>query len=411
MKTTFCRAWIFLILYLSVSASGLILPVSAQTLGINSPVSALVSQVSISQHAMLEFSLISILLPYLLSVLFLSIASDKWGRIPAVKLCLQISSFGYLFLLIGIYVQSIYLPLIGMTCFAIGSGSVPIIQAWVVDLSQGERKSYYFAVTAAIFSVAYIPSAQLSNHLLLAFPKMIDLKTVTYFALMLNLFSLLLHSKISKNYSCFWQKDQFTIDDVSNNLMNVLANRKICNLLLLLFLFQFSWGLYLQNIYYYLSQYPEYPAHQACLFITYLLFLSAGFLIYVYPHLLRFWRMEKLLFYSFLTCCMAFLLNILSVNAIAQYSLGFFIAASVGMIMAICWNLLSNAVDQCNQGFLMGITGIIWIISWAFSSALAGYLNTFYLTLPLQVAGIVMLFAGLLSWFLKNKSRVIASEH
>ena len=111
----------FMLLFLDVAASGYILPVSAQILNTAHPVSPVAIQLSASEPALLEFGFLTILLPYLVAVIFLSSAADKYGRLKVIRLGLTISCMGYFFILVGTLIENVYLPLIGMSLQAIGS--------------------------------------------------------------------------------------------------------------------------------------------------------------------------------------------------------------------------------------------------------------------------------------------------
>ena len=149
-----------------------------------------------------------------------------------------------------------------------------VIQACIADLTEGLKRFYAFGVIVAIFTIAYVPFAQLSNHLLNTYPELMTPTTVGVIAMLLSLLTVLLGWSFSNPSLYTQQKTHPTIGDIVENFMVTFSNPKLCALFSTLVLFQFSWGLYFQNLYYYLNQFPQYTPQTACLFNVSLHYVS-----------------------------------------------------------------------------------------------------------------------------------------
>ncbi len=394
---------IFSILLFHILADGLIMPVSAHSLKIDHPVSVLMSQLATSHDVTLGLWLFVIMFPYVVATIFFTGASDKYSRKIMLIRCFSFSSLGYFLLLASQIVDTFFLPLVGMMFLAIGSASTAILQAYIVDNCQTQfKKCYCFAVVTAIMTAAYVPMAQLSNYVLHSY-QWVTFEGVAIIALFFSIISLLFTIFLIPNTKRKFEKNKFEFDDIAHSIAHIFSIPMARNLLVTLILFQFSWGIFFQNIYYHMTNFHHYLHKASCLFTTFLCFTSAILLLFIYPIIIRYFPLNRLIYLCFLFCSLGFILCSY-LSSIPPWIIIMIIATGTSMIAPTLWTLLSNQIDNNHQGILMGLTGMIWAITWTLGGALNGILNIFSLSLPLQISSVLALIALLQIWLL-NRNR------
>lgn len=393
---------ICLVLTFHIISSGMILPVFAHALSIGNPVSVLMSQLAASQNATLEFWLIVILFPYMIATIFFTCASDNHNRKIMVTRCLALSSLGYIFQVAGLSFSAPLITLIGMLFLAIGYVGTSVIVAYTLDQIQTQfKKLYNLAIIAAIIIAAHIPIAQLSNYLLFAHSIFTPI-TIALLALICNIISVLISIYVLPNTQQSSKiKNKLGIDDIEISLSALFSNKIFCSLLIVLALFQFSWGIFFQNIYYYMTHFHKFSQLKTDLYITYLCFSSSLILITIYPYVIRFFTLKKLVVCCLLLCTIGIILSALLMGAASQWLVATVIAAGSGMLIPSLWALLANQIDRGKQGIAIGMTGIIWAVTWTLSGALENFLNSFNLMFPLIASAIIMFFSACAICFVK----------
>ncbi|MBS0350011.1 MAG: hypothetical protein JSR33_02290 [Proteobacteria bacterium] len=386
---------LYLMLFAHIVSAGLIMPVSAHMLGISKSGSILMSQLAESQDTTLEFWFIIIFFPYLLATLFFTLDCKKPRRKTMLVNCFFFGTIGHVFLFFSTLVNNIFLTLIGFTFLAVGSAGTAIIQAFITDFKEPLlKKTYKLGIVAAVLTAFYIPVAQLSEDLLITYPNIFSYSAIITIGFALSLLSTLLGAWFLPKADKSGKKtDGFIFEDIVSSLSNILSNKNCRFLLSVLTLFQLGWGLFFQNSYYYMTNFQKFCQLHTCLFIAYLCLWPAIILIVLFPLFLRTCSPRMLISLCLLLSGIGIAISPYFINAKMQWLIASLIAAATGMTAPTIWGLLTEYVDDHVYGTLMGLTGIIWAMTWTLSGELVSLLNSFSWRLPLETAASLMVVA------------------
>lgn len=90
------------------------------------------------------------------STLLLGAYSDSHGRKKAILISLLIMVFGFVFLSIGTYIQSLSLLFLGYALLGTGGGNITVYYSMLADISTIKTKAKYFGLVGVCFGIAFI---------------------------------------------------------------------------------------------------------------------------------------------------------------------------------------------------------------------------------------------------------------
>ncbi len=324
----------------------------------------------------------------------LGLYSDIHGRSKVFKIYFYCALFSYIFILLGINIKSIDIILFGTVLQSISCGILPIIQAATADIASGKKRVIYFGMINAAMGFLIL-AAEFCNYLLRLDPTHTN-HQVNIILLMMTVLSAI-GLMLTILFVPETKKKQIVLNPVINsavilrNLSKVFYKTETRWLLFLLALFQFSWGLYFQDIYVYLIKIANMSSTNASLFISFTIIVFIVTLFFLFPLLIKYFATQKLLIFSFILCYIGMLgINWVNVSYISWLLIIPF-AVGVAMINPILWGQLSTSVNHTQYGFLMGIIGALWAFTWALSDLVGDKLNDYYFSLPLVIALVMMI--------------------
>ena len=334
--------------------------------------------------------------------------SDKYGRKNILYLSLLGTLMGYLSSGIGILVKSPSLFLFGRLIDGLTAGSIPIAQACMSDMSNGEKKAGYigftlFAVTAGyilgplIAKFIVIDTALFGNGLALPF----------FFTAALTLFCIILLTYLNDTSTPDLHKKIHILKSLNTiSLINRLGNLKL--ILLAFFFFQLGWTLYFQYLPVYLKM---------CLLdneISYVLAIVGFGMSIAFCFLVSLIQKYIDITQGIFIFCLIISLNIvvqyfLSHNIKVLYFTSFLGAAGYGIGYSFLLASLSLNTEKSLQGLIMGLAASMSALASSITALLGAVIINYSSSIVIWLATIFLIFCGLciiLRGYFGKKSKV-----
>ncbi len=343
----------------------------------------------------------------------LGIASDYLGR----RLLLLVGALGAL-IMASCAALSLFLGMVALLLLGRAIGGIcatkAVTQAAIGDLKTTKAKAlnmgYLQALTALGATVGPLIGGYTATH---GFNSTFNFTAPFLLATLMALLSVIvvlwkLPETLTKRGQANWQT-------ISLSFKTTLAQPRIIKISLLLFLSQFSWSLYYQYIPPILKDQLQFNATQLGLFLSLIalwLVLSAGLGLRL---LKRWFNHTQLIQLASFTTLLGLALTLLGLlqPGLAWHRQLIWLAAipvAVGDVIAyiVFTTLYSDAVDDLQQGLIMGICLIVAQTVWFLTGLIGGALLGVHLMLPMLVAPIgIIILLGLL----KYRPNFLALKH
>lgn len=360
---------------------------------------------------------ICLAMPHILNIIMapvLGALSDEFGRKKILLVCTLGALFFSLTSALGILYGSLFLFLIGLAIQGLFSRTNPVAQAVIGDVSPPTKKVVFmgylqFAISIGAF-IGPVIGGYFANRFFFA---TLNFSLSFFIAAVIAGISFLLAIFIfketlqTKRQHLGWQVFHFSA------ITNVLSNPNVLRISLILLLTQISWSIYYQFIPPILKVELGFNSHHLGLFIGLIAFWLALATSIGIKALDAFFTSRQTLLIALYLVLIGTLLSFVFcfLHLSGNWSLLIWISAiptAAGDVIAYsCLTALySDAVEQQEQGKVMGICFIVVAIIWTLTGLLGGMMMSIYSLLPLIIAPIGILWAlGLLhSQFGKNLS-------
>jgi len=398
---------LFLIIFIDSMGYGLVIPVLLRILQDPHGAFALATLPESTRNLIFGLGIALSPLATLLCAPIIGSLSDRWGRRGSLLMCLAGSVIGFCLPVLGVYSGSVVLLLVGRFLAGAATCSRPIAQAAVTDISTGREKAFLLSMIALAMTLAMVAGPLLGGYLS-------DSSLVSWFnestpfvaAALLALLNMILLLTYFKETKASTTRPSFlTGREIRAAITTVFTQPRIRILLFIFFLYEFSWSLYFQDISLFLVQGFHYSVDSTALFIAYAgLWMSLGLTV-IYRILIRYLSLTQCL----LVCMAINLIGLagcaLSDSAVMQWIGIVPIAIAVGMTYPTLLAMMSNASDDKQQGWVMGVASSALSLSWMLSGVLSGVLSNLSVELPLQSAFVAMVLAAVvyLGWGRRQK--------
>ncbi len=334
-------------------------------------------------------------LAYLLFAPIVGSWSDKWGRKKTMLICLCCSCIGFILPVIGVIYGSLTLILLGRVLSGGASSSQPIAQAAVSDISSGKQKAFYLAMIAFAMTLAMVAGPLLGSYL--SDPTILPLfnNTTPFLAAAILVFIniILMWMFFNETYQQKATGALLNLPETISALTLIFTQQKTRILLLVFFIYEFSWSLYFQAISLFLTQRFHYDINKTALFIAYIgIWMSLGLLV-LYCFVIRYISLNKCLLYCLSISTLSFIGCLWDSHAYLQWIFIVPAAIAIGMAYPTILALMSDRIGKTQQGWVMGAAASMLALSWMLSAIMSGMLTNIYLILPLQVAALTMLLS------------------
>lgn len=392
---------LFLIIFIDSMNYGLIIPVLLRILQTSTAAGHLSES---SSNILFGLGIAISPLAYLIAAPIVGRASDQWGRKKTMLVCLVGACIGYILPIIGVIAGSLTFILIGRALAGGATCSQPIAWAAVTDISEGKEKAFLLSLVAFAMTLAMVAGPLLGgylsdSHLVSWFNNTTPFITATLLSVV-NLILMLIF--LPETHPQKKASAKLTLKKMTAAFTAILTHSSLRPLLLIFFIYEFSWSLYFQDISLYLSKAHHYDIDQISLFITYSgAWMSLG-LTLIYRIMIHYLSLPRILGFCLTVATLGLIGCSMTSSAVLQWLYIIPVSIAVGMAYPTTLALMSNQTSADEQGWVMGVAATLLALSWMLSALITGVLTNIALALPLQTAFLAMLCATLI-FFWGNK--------
>ena len=329
--------------------------------------------------------------------------SDKYSRKTIIAICLIGVAVTYIFSAVALHQQSLMIFLLSRILSGFFSGSFPIAQAMMIDISEEGQKAKNISMVTLAASLGFVIGPLVTSlSTIPAFSGIFDFSTPFYIAAifsLLNFVSVLL----------FLPKMPATNPELKANILRglfvvkeVLTDQRIRKLFMAFMIFFLGWGFYVAALPLTLREVFGYSVSQTALVFALLAVGNIVGILVLQPFMLR--------TFSLKSCCLisGLLLTVLVGISLdvqwpwVQWFTAFFASCVMMVFYTAVMTMFSDFVGSKEQGKVMGGADACMSIAWLVSGFVIGFSVQYYILLPL-IIGTVSLLIGAL-FFISKKS-------
>ncbi|HMB75622.1 MAG TPA: MFS transporter, partial [Kiloniellaceae bacterium] len=341
-------------------------------------------------------------LAWFLGVVYVAKVSDSIGRKNALLICLAGALTGYAITIVSLYVNSLWLLILGRAITGFTAGNQPIAQAAMIDGSVDEAdrdRNMGFIVTGVSFGLVGGPiiGALLSDPEILG--SFASLKMPFYGAFVLVLIAIFLVMTFFHDIRSERTPFVFRPRDITDSLWRVTQHPVVMRIMPVYALFMMAnvtFYIFVDNYLTSAFGYGVIGGSVAMLTIGVALATSSTFL--VKPAQARFGKRE-IVGVSLVTMVLCGLAFVLLPFAPLTYLPVFLFYFLFGVSYPTLLGIFSGAVSADDQGWVMGVTTAVFCLAGGIMSLAGGELMAFDIRLPFYIvtlsaaAGLLLLMA------------------
>lgn len=338
--------------------------------------------------------------------------SDQIGRKPSLLVCLFGVFLGYLLSGFAVIFHSITLIILGRVIAGFTSGSQPIAQAAIIDLSSDEKKARNIGLILLSLSLGFVLGpvlgGLLSNHNLVNW---FGFSTPLYFAAFISLLNAcLLWISFNETFEMAAKKISIKPQHAIEIFIDAFKHQEIKFLSIIFFIFIFGWSSFFSFISMFLIKVYNFDTLHITLFMA---VLGVGFGIgngFLVDYCTRIFSLKNNTIGSLMLSAIIILLMLIVGNQTLFWLLTIPLASFISIANAALVTCCSNQVSSAQQGWVMGITGAIMALVFAIDALIGGVLATINVYLPLFLAVIGLAVASLLMIRFKENAKIIIAK-
>jgi DHA1 family tetracycline resistance protein-like MFS transporter len=326
---------------------------------------------------------------------FLGDLSDRFGRRNILMLCLMGTALTYF--LSGISAQYALLSIFLISRLLSGffAGSYILAQAVMVDISPTDLRSRYLGWISMAASIGFvigpvITSLTASSH----FITWLSLETPFYIAAILSFINLASVALFLPETDTHRREVKLSLLSAVTLCSHIFRDQRTTILACSFLFMQVGWGFYVQDIPLILNQVFNLDVKYLGLFFAVLGLGVLTGVLFVQPVLLKYFSLKTLTIWTMVATCLILMASvvfpILSVQWLSAYLAT--IPELVGYTAVL--TLLSKAVNDNEQGKIMGGTGAIYGASWFVNALLIGGLSNLGPYVPLMIGCVCYLLCA-----------------
>lgn len=330
-------------------------------------------------------------LAWFLGVVYIAKVSDSIGRKNALLICLAGALAGYAITLVSLYVNSLWLLILGRAVTGFTAGNQPIAQAAMIDGSTGEAdrdRNMGFIVTGISFGLVGGPiiGGLLSDPDLLGDVASLKLPFYGAFALVLIAIALV----IVFFHDIRLQRTPFVFRprDIADSLWRVTQQPIVMRIMPVYALFMISnvtFYIFVDNYLTSAFGYGVIGGSVAMLVIGVALATSSTFLVKPVQKRLN---KRRIVGVSLIVMVVCVLLFALLPMAYLTYVPIFFFYFLFGVSYPTLLGLFSSSVSESDQGWAMGVTTAVFCLAGGIMSLIGGGLMSLDIRLPFYIAAV-----------------------
>ncbi|KTD24828.1 MULTISPECIES: MFS transporter [Legionella] len=314
--------------------------------------------------------------------------SDNIGRKKSLMICLVGAFLGYSLSALAIAYHHFWLLILGRIIAGFTSGSQPIAQAAIVDISSEERKARNIGLILLSVSLGFvfgpIFGGLLSDNRLVSW---FNFETPMYFAAALSLFNAFLLQwsfketfvKASNTHTIRWHH-------AVHIFMSAFQHDSIKKYSFVLLIMIFGWSNYFSFISMYLSQTYHYSTMENSFFLA---VMGLGFSLgcgYIVNYCTKRYAFESIVIVGLMITAALVLLTLVASQEWVAWVAALMIGMSLSVAYSVLLTIFSNQVNGNEQGWVMGVTGSVMALCFGLTSVFTGFIAQIGAVLPMMLA-------------------------
>lgn len=324
--------------------------------------------------------------------------SDQIGRKKSLLICLVGAFLSYMLSAYAVMVHSLTYLIVGRVIAGFTSGSQPIAQAAIIDMSNPDEKTQNIGYILLAISLGFIFGplfgGLLSNSNIISW---FNFATPFYFAAAISFVNIIILEIFF--HETFIPRHKVIIKPhrAIEIFISAFTHERIRNLSILFFIYIFGWSSFYSFISLYLLKYFNFDATDVGIYMA---LMGVGFGIgngYLANFVSRLYPLQDCFRYFTVLTVLCILVLLLIPKILTHYILIIPLTTAIATSYPCILTLFSDQVDEESQGWVMGITGAIMAFVWAINGVLVGVLAAFDAAYPLYVSAIFLLLSAVLT--------------
>lgn len=402
---------LLLILLIDGMGLGLVFPILNNL--IVDPSSQFAATLSESARNVMFGSIVAVfMLSWFIGAPFLGDLSDNIGRKKSLMICLLGAAGGYLVSGLGVTAHSLTLLIVGRVIAGFTSGSQPIAQAAIVDMSEPEHKTRNISLVLLALSCGFILGPLIggifSNRELVPW---FSFSLPFYFAAAISLLNaMLLQFLFHETFTTTAKKVELKFYRAIEIFISAFKHDKIRSLSVVFLIMLFGWSSFYTFISMFLLKKFNLSPFDITIFMA---VMGIGFGIgngFLANYCAKRFPLQKTVVTTLLLGAIAILFTVLAPTVTYAWVCIIPIAALVSVAYAMILTIFSNQVDSQSQGWVMGITGAMIALTFGINSLLLGFLTSLGVNAPLYISFMGLLVSGLLMCFFQEDKNIMETQ-
>ncbi len=412
--TTMAKITLMFVVFVDLIGQGLVFPIINSL--IMDPGSGFLPEGTSTGRRHVDFGLVigMFFLAWFVGVVYVSKVSDAIGRKNALLICLGGALAGYAVTIVALFVNSLWLLILGRAITGFTAGNQPIAQAAMIDGSTDDAdrdRNMGYMVTGVSFGLVGGPliGGALSDPDLLG--GLASLKLPFYGALVLVVVAIVLVQTTFHDIRTERAPFVFRPRDITDGLWRVTEYPVVMRIMPVYTLFMIAnvtFYIFIDNYLTSAFGYGEIGGSAAMLVIGAALAGSSTFLVKPVQERLDKRQIMRASLVCMLVCALAFALVPVAVLTFVPV---FFFYAFFGVSYPTVLGLISGGVSMDDQGWAMGVATAVFCLAGGVMSLIGGGLMDIDIRLPFYIAAVAAL-SGLLvlarSWGTPEMRRLTA---
>lgn len=329
---------------------------------------------------------------------FMGDLSDNWGRKKVLLLCMSGITISFGLMALGVVTASLYLLYIGRALSGLMAGSQPIAQASIADLSTPDNKSRNMGFISLAYSIGTVAGPLLGGVLAdEQLSRYFNFATPLWLSCVLALLAAIWVGLRFKDTSKVCVRKKISLMRPIHIFIEAFEHRSVRLLAVVFLLMQIGFSTYFQFLIVHMHRAYHYSNWQIGALQG---MLGLGFaigILFGIPFLSKRMTTHKAAFITLLLTGIGELLACLIHIESAQWLIAIFVACFDMIAFALMLTLFSDAVDESQQGWVMGISGSVMAVAWVISGLGSNLLNLFSGNVLIGIGGaLLLLSAGML---------------
>lgn len=359
------------------------------------------------RHLIFGITIGIFMLCWFLGAPFLGDLSDQIGRKKSLMICLVGSCLGYLISGVGVTCKSFTLLILGRIIAGFTSGSQPIAQASIIDISDPNYKTRNLGLVMLALSLGFIFGplfgGLLSDQRILPW---FNLALPFYFAAVISLLNAFLLQLFF--HETFLMKEKIILKwhRAITIFVSAFRHERVRGLSLIFLMLVFGWSSYYSFISMFLLKQFNFSTLQITLFMA---VMGVGFGMgngFLANFLASRFEHKRIVIVTTAASSVMILITLLGDKPIYSWFLIIPIAAILSSAYSILLTIFSNQVDEKSQGWVMGITGAILALIFGLNAIVLGFLSNLNINFPMIVSVVGLALTAFMMIFYQEKPRI-----